>query len=119
MRLKRKFDIVTDSACDMSQEYLNDKGIVAVKLGFTMDNVHYEGDCGERISPSAFYERLRNGGMPTTYQVTGETAKAHIEPSLKAGKDVLVIAFSSGLSGTAGSFAVAKRELSKNVQAHE
>lgn len=111
--MKRKFDIVTDSSCDMPKEYLKEHNVIVVNLGFTMDNVNYEGEYGEKISPAAFYEKLRSGSMPTTYQVTGETAKLHIEPSLKAGKDVLVIAFSSGLSGTAGSFSVAARELSK------
>ena len=51
--------------------------------------------------------------MPTTYQVTAETAKPHIEKCLEKGKDVLILAFSSALSGTAGSFIVAARELSK------
>ncbi|MBE7077584.1 MAG: DegV family protein [Clostridiales bacterium] len=111
--MKRKFDIVTDSSCDMPKEYLKEHNVIVVNLGFTMDNVNYEGEYGEKIEPAAFYEKLRGGSMPTTYQVTGETAKLHIEPSLKAGKDVLVIAFSSGLSGTAGSFSVAARELSK------
>ena len=35
---------------------------------------------------------------------------------LEKGRDVLVIAFSSGLSGTADSFAVAARELSKKYR---
>ena len=110
---KRKFAIVTDSACDMSKEYLKNNFVECVNLGFTMNNVNYEGENGEKISEKDFYAKLREGAMPTTYQVTAETAKLHIEPLLKAGKDVLIIAFSSALSGTAGSFTVAQRELSK------
>ena len=111
--MSRKFDIVTDSACDMPSVYLQGKRIDCVPLGFTMDNVNYAGECGEKITEKAFYQKLRDGSMPTTYQVTAEQAKAHIEPRLKDGRDVLVIAFSSALSGTAGSFAVAARELQK------
>lgn len=107
----RKFDVITDSGCDMPASYLQERSITCVKLGFTMNNVNYEGDCGEKISEKEFYQKLRDGAMPTTYQVTGEMAKGYIEKSLKAGRDVLVIAFSSGLSGTAGSFVVATREL--------
>lgn len=110
---KRKFAIVTDSSCDMPKSYFKEHDVECVNLGFTMDNVNYEGESGEKISEREFYQKLRDGAMPTTYQVTGETAKLHIEPLLKEGKDVLVIAFSSGLSGTAGSFVVAQRELSK------
>lgn len=111
--MKRKFAIVTDSSCDMPKSYFKEHDVECVNLGFTMDNVNYEGESGETISEREFYQKLRDGAMPTTYQVTEETAKIHVEPLLKAGKDVLVIAFSSGLSGTAGSFFVMQRNFSK------
>ncbi|MBO5240606.1 MAG: DegV family protein [Clostridia bacterium] len=109
----RKFDIITDSGCDMPANYLQEHGVTCVRLGFTMNNVNYEGEGGERITEKEFYQKLQGGAMPTTYQVTGETAKQYISKSLNAGRDVLVIAFSSGLSGTAGSFVVAARDLQK------
>lgn len=111
--MNRKFAILTDSGCDMTEEYLRENEIGLVKLGFNMNNVNYEGESGEPIDPKEFYAQLRGGAMPTTYQVTGEAAKAHIRPYLENGQDVLVIAFSSGLSGTAGSFIVAARDLNK------
>ena len=111
--MKRTFDIITDSGCDMPRSFFKEHGVVCVKLGFTMNNVHYEGESGENIDEREFYQKLRAGAMPMTYQVTGETAKLYIEKSLKKGKDVLVIAFSSALSGTASSFIVAARELAK------
>ena len=114
--MKRKFDIITDSGCDMTETYLKEHGVVCVKLGFTMNNVNYEGESGVHIDEKTFYQKLKEGAMPTTYQITGETAKKYIEQSLEKGNDVLVIAFSSALSGTAGSFAVATRELSKKYK---
>ncbi len=111
--MKRVFDIVTDSACDMPQEYYKEQEVVCVKLGFTMNNVNYEGESGEKITEKDFYQKLREGAMPTTYQVTSEMAKNHIEACLKRGRDVLVLTFSSGLSGTAGSFIVAGRDLAQ------
>ncbi|MBQ9728510.1 MAG: DegV family protein [Clostridia bacterium] len=109
----KEFAIITDSGCDMPEEWLKEKGIECVKLGFTMNNVNYEGSCGESIDVKEFYDKLREGAMPTTYQVTSEMAKQAIEPYLKKGQDVLVIAFSSALSGTADSFKVAEKELSR------
>ena len=111
--MNRKFDIITDTACDMPQEYLDKNEVVAVPLGFTMDGVNYEGESGEKMDPKEFYAKLREGTMPTTSQVTAEQAKPYIEKSLKENKDVLIITFSSGLSGTSGSFVVAARELAK------
>ena len=110
----RKFDIITDSGCDMPASYLQENSVTCVKLGFTMNNVNYEGEGGEKITEKEFYQKLRDGAMPTTYQVTGEMAKQYISRSLKAGRDVLVLAFSSGLSGTAGSFAMAAKELAES-----
>ena len=110
---KRLFDIITDTSCDMPVEYLQEHDIAVVKLGFNMDNVNYEGESGESIDAKTFYDKLRAGSMPTTYQVTAEQAQPYFEKSLEKGRDVLVVAFSSGLSGTAGSFVVAARELSE------
>lgn len=108
---ERKFDIITDSGSDMPESYFKEHGVECVKLGFTMNNVNYEGESGEKITEKEFYQKLREGAMPTTYQVTGEMARSRMEKVLKRERDLLVVAFSSGLSGTAGSFQVAAREL--------
>ena len=108
---QRVFDIITDSGCDMPEGYYLANGIDLESLGCTMNNVNDGGEDGEKITEKDFYDRLRTGAMPTTYQATSEAAKNHIETHLKEGRDVLCITFSSGLSGTYGSFAVAAKEL--------
>lgn len=108
-----KFVIVTDSTGEMPLEYYKEHGVERVCLGFVMDNVNYEGEDGLPIDHEEFYKKLADGGKPTTYQVTAEQAKAHLEKYAKAGKDILVSAFSSGLSGTYGSFCVAAKELTE------
>ncbi|MBQ7879661.1 MAG: DegV family protein [Clostridia bacterium] len=110
--MQRLFDIVTDSCADMTEEYYETNAVERVKLGFTMQNVNYGGEDGEKITEKEFYDKLRGGALPTTYQVTCESAKTHIERLLKRGRDVLVIAFSSGLSGTCDSFRLAAKQLS-------
>ncbi len=109
----RQFKIITDSACDMPKEYYQQHDVECVSLGFRMNDVDYEGENGEKIDVKDFYQKLRDGAMPTTYQVASEQAKEHIEPYLKKGQDVLVLAFSSGLSGTCSSFQVAARGLAE------
>lgn len=117
--MARRFEIVTDSGADMPEEYLEKNNVTCVKLGFTMNNVHYEGECGENISPKTFYGKLREGATPTTYQVTCETAKKYIVDILENKRDVLIVAFSSGLSGTADSFALAARKLAKKYKSRK
>lgn len=111
--MEKKFAILTDSGCDMPQSFLEEHDVAYVRMGFTMDGKSYEGEDGERIDDHDFYERLRQGAMPTTYQITGETARGHLEKFVREGKDVLAIIFSSSLSGTAGSFVVAARDLQR------
>ena len=108
---KRKFIIVTDSGSDMSKAYFAEHGVECLQLGFTMDNVNYGGEDGESIDDKEFYRRLRAGAMPTTYQVSAEAVKNRLTPFLQAGKDVLCLSFSSGLSGTYSGYVVAAREL--------
>ncbi len=109
----RNFSIMTDTASDLPDSYYAEHEVEFVRLGFTMDGVSYEGEEGEHLDVSEFYERLRGGSMPTTYQISPEQARKHIEPLAAAGKDILVLAFSSGLSGTANSFAVAARDVAE------
>lgn len=107
----RLFAIVTDSASDLPEEYFREHDVECIHLGFFMDEVNYEGEDGKKIGEKEFYARLRAGAMPSTYQVTAEAAKPHFEKFLKEGRDVLVVAFSSGLSGTEGSYRMAAKEL--------
>lgn len=109
--MNRKFQIVSDSSSDMTKEYFEKNQIELVRLGFMLNDVNYCGEDGEEIDIREFYNLMRDGAMPTTYQVSIEVAKIHIRKYLEQGKDVLVIVFSGGLSGTASSFTVASREL--------
>ena len=112
--MARLFDIITDSACDMTEEYLQANGVKLVPLGFTMDGKNYGGEDGEAIDVKTFYDTLREGASPTTYQATSEGVRVRVEQSFANGRDVLSLAFSSGLSGTAGSFVVGSREAQEN-----
>ena len=91
----RKFQIMTDSGCDLPDEYFTEKNVECMRLGFILDNVEYYGENGGDISLKEFYNRLRDGALPTTYQITPEIAKEHIERYLEKGMDVFVLVFSS------------------------
>ena len=109
--MARNFVLMTDTGSDLPDEYYVQHDIARVQLGFTLDGVTYGGDDGAVMDTKKFYELLRGGAMPKTFQVTPAQALAHIEPFVKEGKDVLVISFSSGLSGTYESYCSAAKEL--------
>ena len=63
------------------------------------------------MDPALFYDMLRAGELATTSAVNVAAYTDTVEPLLQAGKDVLILAFSSGLSTTCNSAEVAAEEL--------
>ena len=58
-----------------------------------------------------FFDTLRTGAIPKTSQSNAEITFETLEPYVKAGNDVLHIAFSSGMSGSFNSACIAATEL--------
>lgn len=106
--------ILTDSTVDLPAELAKELGITVVPLGYTIN----KRSCKDNpLAPSmpykAFYDLLRQGETSITTQVNITEWADTAEPFLKQGKDVLIIAFSSGLSGTYQSARIAAEELSE------
>ncbi len=110
----RKFAILTDTASDLPESYYTEHDIAAVRLGFTMDGVTYEGEDGAHLDVKEFYKRLRGGSMPTTFQATPDQIAKTMISLCEAGKDILALAFSSGLSGTYESYVKAAELVREN-----
>lgn len=107
----RDYVITTDNNSDLPESYYKEHGIGCAYLNYSMNGVNYT---HENFLPvHEFYESMRNGALPTTAQVNPEAARALLEPYLKEGKDILHIAFSSGLSGTYNSTKIAADELAE------
>lgn len=105
----REYVITTDNNADLPESYYQEHGVGCGYLSYTMDGTHYT---HENFMPEAeFYTKMRAGSMPSTAQVNPAEARQIFEPYLKEGKDVLHIAFSSGLSGTYNSCRLAAEEL--------
>lgn len=106
------FKIVTDSTADLPKEYLEENNIGCLNLCYLMDGVTYGGETGQEMDWKKFYSLMRDGKMPTTSQVNPEEAKKHFEAILAEGyKEILYMAFSSGLSGTYNSGRIAAEEV--------
>lgn len=106
-----KFVITADSTVDLPKAFLEEKQVPVVSLSYIIDGATYRD--GEGLTSKEFYDKIREGAMPTTSQVNPEQARALFEPILKGGTDILHIAFTSGLSGTYNSCRIAAEELSE------
>lgn len=103
------FVILTDNTVDMPVEWLNEHEVGYECLPCSMNGVVY--DKKNPIDTKLFYRQMREGAMPTTSQMNPAMAEAMFETYLQKGKDILYLAFSSGLSGTCNSARIAAEEL--------
>ncbi len=99
------------STADLPLEYFQTRNVQLVCFHFTMDGVEYADDLGQSIPFDAFYQRIADGSEPTTSQVNVQQYIEYFEPFLKEGRDILHIAFSSGLSGSYNSACIARESL--------
>ena len=102
------FKIITDSCCDLTAEMVAQCELSVANLSVEMDGRVYS---NEERTPVELYTHLRNGKLPKTAAVNPEGGAELIRPALQAGQEVLVLAFSSGLSATYQSAVIAAGEL--------
>ena len=108
------YTIITDSSCDLPDSLVKELELEVLPLAFIMDGKTYRNYPDNReMSPKDFYNKEREGVMATTNAVNVGEASDAIESVLKQGRDVLVLAFSSGLSTTCNSFQIAAGDLAE------
>lgn len=107
-----EYVIVTDSSADLTAGMAEELGVEVLPLSFMVKGQTYRNYPDNReMDPGAFYAMLRAGEMATTAAVNVADYTSVLEPLLEQGKDVLVLAFSSGLSATYQSSVIAVNEL--------
>ena len=105
----KNYRIVTDSCCDFPKDMLPQLDITVVSLSLLFRGESIDNVTEEKLK--VVYDALRSGESASTSAVNPEGWATAIEPSLAAGQDVLVMAFSSGLSTTYQSAVIAAQEL--------
>ena len=110
----KTFELITDSSCDLSAAMAESLGITVIPLAFTLGDKTYLNYLDERDIPfKEVYRLLRTSIAASTTAVNIEQHKEVMKPLLDAGKDLLLLSFSSGLSATYSFGASAVQELSE------
>lgn len=104
------YQIVTDSACDIKPQMLEQWGVKLIELNFRFDGEDKEYFNSE-MDITVFYNKMREGATAKTSAINPEGFINTFEALLQEGKDVLYIGFSSGLSTTYHSATIAAQEL--------
>ncbi len=110
----RQYEIITDSASNLTDGLLARYGVEQISYRSTLGGrefLCYEKGRDHAVASRAFYAAMRAGADVRTTMVNVQTFLDAFEPVLAAGRDVLFIGISSGLSGTCHAAELAAREL--------
>ena len=110
------FWILTDVCCDLPADYIKEQEqFWAAPMPYRIDNEDRDFDLLEENLDQKlmdFFQRLSDGATSVTSQVNQQTWMDKFTQICEAGEDILVLAFSSALSGTYASALAAAGEIS-------
>lgn len=101
--------LFTDTSANLPVEIIDEYGIEVIPFSYTIDGVEYIPE--REFDGKAFYAAMRAGSEVKTSMVNAGTFIERFKAALDAGKDVLYIGMSGGISGTANAALMAKQEL--------
>lgn len=99
------------STVDISKEHLDNIDVKYICFHYSLGGVQYQDDLGQTMPLSEFYARMAAGEDTATSQINADEFEAYFTPFLEAGKDILHLSLSSGISGVCNSAMIAKQEL--------
>lgn len=106
------YQIFTDATADCNPQWLEAlPPIVILPMQVEIGGREYTYGPGGTIAVEDFYALQKVGNYATTSQITPVQYVQAFEPVLQAGKDILYLSFSSGMSGTFQSARVCAEEL--------
>ena len=97
------FELVTDSCCNLAEETIDRYGLHVLPLTFMADGedtVYQSYLKGEKTDLSQFYKMMRDGKVFRTSLPNLSNTETLFRSMLDAGRNILYLGFSSGLSGT-------------------
>ncbi len=105
--------ISLEATCDLSSEMIKENDFRVIDMNFLIDGNEFCTDKDDVIS-SDLYGKMKEGAKTSTSQINQMAYEEFFTELLKEGKDVLHLAFSSGLSQTCQSAINACENVNKN-----
>ena len=104
-----KFEIFTDSSCDMSEAMIQELALHVLQLDVIVEDQPAKPN--DQVDIKHFYAELRSKKSAKTSAVSMGCFKDEMKKCLEAGSDILYIGFSSALSATYNNGKLAAEEL--------
>ena len=112
VHIMAKYQIFTDSSCDLSTELRKANDIEYFYFGLVVDGVEYKADLDwKEYTQEEFYGWLSQGKKVKTTQVSMEEVLLKVRPYFEKGIDIIYIGCSSALTGSMNLFELAKQQL--------
>ena len=112
VKIMAKYQIFTDSSCDLSTELRKANNVEYFYFGLVVDGVEYKADLDwQEYSQEEFYGWLSQGKKVKTTQVSMEEVLNKVRPYFEKGIDIIYIGCSSALTGSMNLFELAKQQL--------
>ena len=105
------YKIITDTCCDFPAHMYEELNLGVVPLSVLYKGEYYNSYSEQWLKD--LFDGLRNGESASTSAINPDGWASAMEPTLAGGEDVLVLAFSSGLSATYQSAVIAADELAE------
>ncbi len=110
-----EYVILTDSATDLPEKLVKELEIQVVPIAYNLEGKEYKNLSDHSEYPvKDFYQTISGGAKVSTSALNPSEIREFIEPFLKDGKDVIYLAFSSGLSCIYQNACTVVRELSED-----
>ena len=94
------YQILTDSCCDLPYEVLEENNVDFISMYVSIDGTEFADDLGRNFKIDDFYQRIKDGAMPTTSQVNVGRYVEFFRGYAEKNIPVLYICFTSGMSGS-------------------
>lgn len=101
------------STADLTHDWLVSRDIKYIFFNYYLNGEVCKDDFGATNSPAELYAKMLAGAEAKTSQISAGDYMAHFEKFLAAGKDVLHITLSTGISGTYNSACAARDQLAE------
>ncbi len=107
------FIISLEATCDLTKDIIEDNDFRVINMRFLVNDKEFSTESDDVVS-SGLYEKMRDGVKTSTSQINKQLYYEFFQNLSKEGKDVLHLAFSSGLSQTCQSAIDAAIEVNHN-----
>lgn len=107
-----EYVILTDSASDLPDKLVKELEVSVLPIVYNLEGKEYKNLSDHSEYPiKQFYQTIAGGAQVSTSALNQSDIREFIEPYVKDGKDVIYLAFSSGLSSIYQNACIVVREL--------